>query len=129
MTTSLTRPLKIAIDLDGTAWKHTYFFSEFCQAMVKRGHQVGILTAHSPDFADSDYDLWKKRGFPEPSFYICNSDKEWIGNLKRKEMIKNHIDVLFDDFGGNNTAIEDTFFSTGEINTDKVLILKVIGSE
>ena len=52
MTTSLTRPLKIAIDLDGTAWKHTYFFSEFCQAMVKRGHQVGILTAHSPDFAD-----------------------------------------------------------------------------
>jgi hypothetical protein len=33
-----------------------------------------------------------------------------IGEFKRKAVIDNHIDVLIEDFGANNPAIEASFF-------------------
>ena len=37
--------LRIAIDLDGTAWKHSKFFKEFVWAMMRIGHEIIVLTA------------------------------------------------------------------------------------
>ena len=81
--------MKIAIDLDGTAWKHRKFFSELAYAMQSKGHQVGILTAHYDEtFREPDLRLWIARGFPEPDFYIARRGEEehnmHIGEWKNK---------------------------------------------
>ena len=122
--------MKIAVDLDGTAWKHRKFFKEFILGMKARGHIIGILTAHYYEtYAAPDLNLWTRRGFPEPDFYIAKKGEDehnmLTGEWKRK-MIKLHgIDVLFDDFGGNNPDIENTFFDE-DIDC---LVFKVIGDE
>lgn len=122
--------MKIAIDLDGTGWKHREFFKEFAWAMVERGHYIGILTAHYHEqFMDRDLDLWKRRGFPPPSFYIARKGEKdhnmLIGEWKREMCAVCSIDFLFEDFGGNNPDIEETFF---EEETDTV-VFKVIPGE
>lgn len=122
--------MKIAVDLDGTAWKHKKFFSEFVHAMKDRGHTIGILTAHfSEIYAPRDLNLWREYGFPEPDFYIARDGEEehemLIGEWKRKMVRLHGIDVLFDDFGGNNPDIENTFFE----DWIDCLVLKVIGDE
>lgn len=109
--------MKIAIDLDGTAWDKDYreFFTEFCHAMKKQGHRVGILTAHNCKLKVADLKLWSARGFPEPDFYICKTDVEKSelklteGNngLWKARMVRLHrIDYLFDDMDGNETYIK-----------------------
>ena len=123
--------MKIAIDLDGTAWKHREFFREFVLAMKTRGHEIGILTAHYYEtYLDPDLKLWKLRGFPKPDFYIARKGEDehrmLIGDWKRKSVLEFEIDVLFDDFGGNNPDIEQSFLRTG---IDNLLVFKVIPGE
>ncbi len=121
--------MKIAIDLDGTAWLHREFFKELVMAFKFMGHEVGILTAHSLDFEEKDIKLWLARGFLKPDFYIAKPDrKSHIGEFKRNAIKEHNIDVLFDDFGGNNPAIEKTFLEKFD-TTCGPLILKVIGGE
>lgn len=107
--------MKIAIDLDGTAWKHREFFIEFVKAMKKANHNVGILTAHNCNLKIKDLNLWRKRGFPKPDFYICKTeeDKEKYkpldGNngLWKADMVdKYNIDFLFDDLDNNNIYVD-----------------------
>lgn len=119
--------MRIAIDLDGTAWLHREFFKSFTKAMKKDGHEIGILTAHSHDYRNKDLDLWAKRGFPAPDFYISMGDEfELIGEFKRWAVDYHRIDVLFDDFGGNNPDIEKSFMDKGELD---FLVFKVIPGE
>lgn len=121
--------MNIAIDLDGTAWKHTEFFVELCKGFKSRGHTIGILTAHNDATCRyTDLAMWAMKGFPHPDFYIARIGEEchiFIGEWKRKMIIENNIDVLFDDFGGNNPDIESTFLE----KESGAIILKVIGKE
>lgn len=119
--------MRIAIDLDGTAWKHREFFKEFCWAMSDRNHDIYILTAHSPDYQLKDLELWNSRGFPPPALYLCKQDpQQLIGDFKRKAIKEHQIDILFDDFGGNNPAIENTFMSDQELD---FIVFKVYPGE
>lgn len=90
----------VGIDLDGTAWSHQYLFQEIIKSLQSRGHKVGILTAHT-GLKEKDLDLWYRRGFPKPDFYISKVEgeqgipsKEWKLN-KAKELNLNYI---IDDF-------------------------------
>jgi hypothetical protein len=96
----MKRALWIAIDLDGTAWSHTFFFGEIARALQARGHKVGILTSHNERLRFADIDLWGRRGFPPPDFYICKTDAEAsipAAEWKPEMMRKHRIDWLFDD--------------------------------
>lgn len=121
--TSEEERMKIAIDLDDTAWKYQDLFVGITTGLKETGHTVGILTAHSTRLRKNDLKLWKDRGFPNPDFYIAKLDpSEPIGPWKARMMKRHKIDVLFDDFGENNPAIERDFFEN--CDPDKV-ILKV----
>jgi len=98
--------MKVAIDLDGTAWSYPAVFSDIMEAMQKSGHQVGILTAHNVRSKDSDIDLFKRRGLPNPDFYIAKESEE--SGIKprvwKPAMMKKHnIDMLWDDFDSKST--------------------------
>ncbi|MCK5617199.1 hypothetical protein KAR91_85840 [Candidatus Pacearchaeota archaeon] len=49
--------MKIAIDMDGTLWQHMNFFRSFMLSMQASGHQVGIMTVHSPKDRGQRYRL------------------------------------------------------------------------
>jgi len=107
--------VKIAIDLDGTAWFHREFFKDFVNAMQFFGHEIGILTSHNCNLKTKDLELWKQGGFPEPDFYICKTDdekkelKETPGNngTWKARMVREYsIDYLFDDLDGNEQYID-----------------------
>ena len=118
--------LRIAIDLDGTAWKHSKFFKEFVWAMMRIGHEIIVLTATTKT-EEYNLFLWEaKMGYPYIDFYISKGNtKQLIGEGKRDMCKKYEIDHLFDDFGGNNLDIEKTFFEE-EIDT---VVFKVIPGE
>ena len=97
--------MRIAIDLDGTAWSHKPLFISICKGLVSNGHEIGILTAHNKNLTEADLHLWKARGFPPAHFYLCKDDhessiptREW----KMSMMKKHKIDYLFDDFDSYN---------------------------
>ncbi len=92
--------MKISFDLDGTAWKYRKEFSALAHILKTSGHEVGILTAHSPKLKDRDIELWLARGFPTPDFYICNENKESVAKFKAEAMWKHRIDLHFEDFDG-----------------------------
>ncbi len=126
--------MKIAIDLDGVAWKHSAPLSILVSGFKRMGYQVGILTAHMENESkEADLEKWHCLGFPEPDFYIGKQEKDrktYIGKWKMEKIIEHKIDVLYDDFGGNNPDIEKTFMESGfKELSNKVLVLKVIGSE
>ena len=93
--------MKIAIDLDGTAWKYPNYFRDLIKNMRLLGHEVGILTAHTKRIEGADKRLLKARGFSEIDFFINKTDaeknipsKEW----KVKKCKEHNISILFDDF-------------------------------
>lgn len=91
--------MKISFDLDGTAWKYRKEFSALAHILKVSGHEVGILTAHSPDLKDRDIELWLARGFPTPNFYICKEDKRYTdARYKAEAMDIYEIDLHFEDF-------------------------------
>lgn len=92
--------LRIAIDLDGTAWSFTAFFIELMRALQARGHKVGILTSHNESMRSADLNLFSRRGFPAPDFYIAKrTDEAHIAasQWKPAAMRLHAIDWLFDD--------------------------------
>lgn len=99
------KKLKIAIDWDGTLWAHKRFFREFMEAMQAAGHQVGILTGHRERSRERDLQKMRDVGFPEPDFYLGNSNEvEPLphGPVMKSKAIKDHgIDYYFDDFDFN----------------------------
>ena len=107
--------MKIAVDLDGTAWTHTRFFISFVIGMQMEGHCVGILTSHAEDMKKCDIDLWTSLGFPPPDFYIGKSqeDKDRLkphegnnGIWKAEQVAKHKIDYLIGDLDGNDTYVK-----------------------
>lgn len=104
--------MKIAFDLDDTAWQYRTFFRDLAHGMKARGHQVGILTAHDDSIREADLRLWEARGFPPADFLYNNSSnpgpqgyshRDW----KQEVCRRNGIDVLFDDFAqGPNGPVE-----------------------
>lgn len=121
--------MRIAIDLDGTAWKYRGIFKSLIPVLRHAGHKVGILTAHSPDLEEKDYELWFARLNDIPDFYYSKPDPaQLIGEFKANAMVEYDIDILIDDFGGNNPDIEKTFFEFMKDRNDKI-ILKVVGNE
>jgi hypothetical protein len=119
--------LKIAIDLDGTAWKHQEFFKDFIIGMRLLGHSIGIITAHSMNYLEKDLELWKARGFPDNvDFYYGKPEGLLIGEWKRHIMEKEKIDVLIDDFGGDNKDIMKSFFNEKPLN---FIVLQVFPGE
>ena len=107
--------MKIAIDLDGTAWYHERFFWSFVRAMQSEGHLVGILTSHGEEMKKYDLDLWEARMFPRPDFYICKSqeDKDRLkptkgnnGTWKAEQVTKHRIAYLIGDLDGNEDYVE-----------------------
>ncbi len=96
--------MKIAIDLDGTAWKYQDYFRDLIRNLRNLGHEVGILTAHSKDIEGADKRLLKARGFPEVDFFINKTNKEKKLSSKEwkiKKCEEYDIDILFDDFDTN----------------------------
>jgi hypothetical protein len=122
--------MKIALDLDGTCWKHKEFFINLCKSMKNMGHSIGILTAHfEEECKNKDLDKWINDGFPQPDFYIGRKGDEHnmlIGEWKRNMLDKYKIDYLFDDFGGNNSDIINTFF---EKDTDSTVFIVIPGED
>lgn len=91
--------MKVAIDLDGTAWKYQDYFRDLIKNLRELGHTVGILTAHTKDIEEADKRLLKARGFSDIDFFINKPDpntlsKQW----KIKKCEEEGIDILFDDF-------------------------------
>ena len=106
------KKLKIALDLDGTAYAHMRFFREFMKAMQAAGHQVGILTGHEQRCAENDMAFLDAHGF-NPDFYIGKGpDDSPHGPVMKSKAIADHgIDYYFDDFDYDEaralTAYED----------------------
>ncbi len=91
--------MKFAIDLDGTAWKYRTLFAVLIRALQRDGHQVGILTAHSPELEREDRRLLAARGFSVPDFFINRQEPVETGRPWKERMVREHgIDCLFDDF-------------------------------
>ena len=99
--------MRISFDLDGTAWKYRKEFSALAHLLKNSGHEIGILTAHSPALKFRDIELWLARGFPAPDFYYCNENKEPVSQFKAGIMSKFFIDVHFEDFDAGD--YEDAF--------------------
>ena len=107
--------MKIAIDLDGTAWFHRAFFVSFVHAMqAYEGHCVGILTSHGEHLKNQDLDLWNAHGFSPPDFYISKSQeakdrlKGTKGNngvWKAEQVTEHQIDYLIGDLDGNEDYV------------------------
>ncbi len=107
--------MKIAVDLDGTAWFHTELFIALVNSMKNSGHEVGILTSHNLNLRTSDLKKWLDKGFENPSFYIGKSDadkkkfKVLNGNngFWKASMVKKHkIDYLFCDMDGSQDYVD-----------------------
>lgn len=96
----MAKRLKIAIDLDGTAYRFPELFSEIMRGLQRAGHSVGILTGHSEkDAKFSDLRKLKSLGFPDPDFYHGSQDGDVDPHVwKPKKVKKYKIDYLFDDF-------------------------------
>lgn len=104
--------MKIAIDMDGTLWQHMGFFRHFMKAMLATGHEVGIMTVHSPKIEERDLALLKSRKFPTPSFFLNTSERnkgESQGKWKARMMNKHSIDYLFDDFSYGDVKMKEEF--------------------
>ena len=106
--------MKIGIDLDGTAWRYQEFFKEFIKAMKLRGHTVGIVTAHR-GIKQEDLNLWSRRGFPNPDFYISKDEfPERLGEQTRFWKLRvcniNGIEYLFDDFDDGDVKFVGTLY-------------------
>jgi hypothetical protein len=56
--------MRIAFDLDGTAWKFPFLFSEIARGLKSRGHEIGILTAHTEDLKRGIENVGLLEGFP-----------------------------------------------------------------
>lgn len=100
--------MKIAIDLDGTAWAHRELFRCMINGFIAAGHQVGILTGHNVKSAVADLHLWKARGFPTVHFYIAKETEEAgiPAEIWKPSMMKKHqIDYLFDDLDTNDVRL------------------------
>lgn len=119
--------MKIAVDLDGTAFKHSTRLKNLINALYFYGFSVGIITAHPPEDVEKDLEKWFALGFPYPSFLLYMPiEEKFIGTWKRKVMEENHIDIIIDDFGGDNQLIKNSFF--GE-SPPKFLVLQVFPGE
>ena len=99
--------MKVGIDLDGTAWKYPFLFTEIVKGLKSQGHTVGIVTAHR-GLREADLNLWAKRGFPKPDFYI--SRDTYKGSHKTVKQLKlamaKDLDYLIDDFDTDSIQIE-----------------------
>lgn len=100
--------MKIAFDLDGTAWKYPDLFIEIAWGLKNRGHQVGILTRHNEknDHAE-DIFKWTMRGYPPPDFYHGQTKEDNavpVRIWKAAMVAKYNIDYLFDDFASDTTV-------------------------
>lgn len=98
---------KIAIDLDGTAWKYREEFKILISMLKMGGASVGILTAHI-NLEIPDLNLWKARGFPEIDFYFSKHPGEEgfpIEQWKIEQCKKYGINFLFDDFDSDTIRL------------------------
>lgn len=98
--------MKIALDLDGTAWLHRKFFIELMKGLQAMGHEVGILTAHNERSKEEDIKLFKARGFPTPDFYYAKKADGSEASIpstawKPRIMEDECIDYLLDDYETN----------------------------
>jgi hypothetical protein len=102
--------VKISLDLDGTVWSHKSFFRELMIAMLKAGHEVGILTAHRDIHKDADLFLLTAENFPKPSFFYCRSYKSRFtyAEFKAHTILNEKIDIHFDDCNFDGTEVEST---------------------
>jgi len=107
--------MKIAIDLDGTAWYHEDFFFDFVYVMQQEGNEIGILTSHGEDMKEDDLRKWRFMGLGKPDFYICKSheDKDRLkltagnnGTWKAEKVTEHNIDYLMGDLDGNDVYVE-----------------------
>jgi len=104
--------MKISIDYDGTMWSHMAFFRALMHTMQTAGHQVGVLTGHTPDGKDRDIALMVARGFPVPDFWFGRTEAYISSNgavYKSDTILKENIDIHFDDYDFNNPETEAIF--------------------
>lgn len=107
--------MKIAIDLNGTAWFHKELFKELLWGLHSRGHEIGVLTANWPNRKEKNLEHWESLGYPEPEFYIDKDEKakeiykplKGNNGLWKAEMVSKHeIDYLFCDLDENPDYVE-----------------------
>ena len=120
--------MKVAIDLDGVAFKHPEFVKELWNSLIKNGNTVGVLTAHFKDLMYVDLFKMKELGLPRPNFYIHREEGEnLIGKFKADAVKDFEIDVLIDDLGGDNSEIKKTFIEEGGL--DSCVLLQLFPGE
>lgn len=118
--------MKIAIDFDGVVNKHKSFIKDLWLSLVDH-NLIGILTAHPPEDKFEDERWLRDNGFPTPDFYIgMPTYEKKIGSWKRRMVREHGIEVLIDDFGGNNPDIEKSFLASGEL---KFILLRLSPGE
>lgn len=103
--------------MDGTLWQHMNFFRNFMQAMQNAGHEIGIMTVHSPKIENRDKDLMRKRKFPNPDFFLntaYRNEGESQGNWKARMVTEHQIDYLFDDFSYGDPKMKEEFTKVHE---------------
>lgn len=85
--------MKISIDLDGTMFQHPELYITLINGFRMMGHSVGIMSCrsqeHHPEIVGLDF--WLCAGDCSSSLVECEN--------KAKLMIKENVDVAFDDKG------------------------------
>ncbi len=81
--------MKISIDLDATISAYPEFFRNFTEAMSSEGHEIIVIT----DRMQGTEDIVKK----ELEQYGITYDKLVITEKKADFILKNNVEVLFDD--------------------------------
>jgi len=119
--------MKVAIDLDGVAFKHKKLILPLWRMMQEMGWEVGVLTAHMEDLIYVDIFKLKEMGYPDPDFFIHREPHEkLVGEFKRDAVKEFEIDILIDDFGGDNQGIKESYFKD---NDSKCILLQVYPGE
>lgn len=89
--------MKIGLDLDGTVYGYPEFFREFIPAMVARGHQFFVTSAHGRDVWDKDCEMLRALGIDpdmiSPSMMYQTSHTD----LEKKGQQAKQLDVVFED--------------------------------
>lgn len=89
--------MKIGLDLDGTVYGYPDFFKEFIPAMVARGHEFFVTSAHGRDTWDKDCERLRALGIdpnmisPEIMNPVSHTD------LRIKGAQANLMDYVFED--------------------------------
>ena len=112
--------MRIGIDLDGCAFDLRY--TKIIELFLT-GNEIFIVSAHNKTYYEKDKKLWEHLYKVQPKEFHYLEGYELVGEFKRRKCKELQLDILIDDFGGNNPKILETFLENGYPDTAVLMIL------